>query len=123
MALQVSVTCLRRRGIRIGNYRNVNVERGIGELLIEEMTDPELKRSVRTARVLNAKKRPPDQLVPLRDVMVLWMKEDRMVLNGIERVADMSGPCEYAQTWLCEWLTDAQTKAHVLRGDWPPGTR
>jgi len=55
--------------------------------------------------------------------MVLWMKADRMVLNGIERVADMSGPCEYAQTWLCEWLTDSQTKAHILRGDLPPGTR
>jgi hypothetical protein len=114
---------LRRRGIRIGNYRNANIERGIGELRIEETNDSELKRSVRMARVLNAKNRPPDQLVPLRDVMVLWMKEDRMVLNGIERVADMSGPCEYAQTWLCEWLTDAQTQAHVLRGDWPPGTR
>jgi hypothetical protein len=117
MALQVSVTCLRRRGIRIGNYRNVNIERGVGELRIEEMNDPELKRAVRTARILNPKKRPADQLVPLRDVNVLWLKQDRMVLHGIERVADMNGPCEYAQTWLCEWLDSAQTQAHMLRGD------
>src|SRR5579862_3228179 len=104
MALQVSVTCLRRHGVRIGNDRNVEIERGIGELLIEELNDPEMKRAVRTARMLNQKKKPADQLVPLRDVEVLWLKSDRMVLNGIERVADMKGPCEYAQTWLCEWL-------------------
>jgi hypothetical protein len=123
MALRVAITCLRRRGIRIGSYRNVEIERGIGELRIEEISDPQLKRAVKTARVLNPKKRPADQLVPLRDVTLLWMKDDRMALMGIERVADMSGPCEYAQTWLCEWLDNAQLEADTLRGDWPPGTR
>ena len=123
MGQKVSVTCLRRRGIRIGNYRNADIELGVGRLVVEEVNDSEMKRAIKMVRLLDSEKRPPDQLVPLRDVTLLWLKDDRMVIAGIERVADRNGPCEYAQTWLCEWLTGAQNRLLEIRGNWPSGYR
>jgi hypothetical protein len=104
---------MRRRGVRVGNHRKAEAVTAIEELAIEEMNDPEMKRAVRTARLMDPDKRPADQL---RDVAVLWFRDDRMVLTGIERVNDLGSACEYAQTWLCEWLSGTQTEMHRVRG-------
>lgn len=126
MGRLMSVTCVRRQGMRVGFHRHADHDRGVGALLVEERTDQEMKRAVRTARLVNPDKKPADQLAPLHDVTLLWLKEDLMVLSGIERIGGMGGmggAREYAQTWLCEWLSDTEIDIHKVRGAWPPGVR
>jgi uncharacterized protein with von Willebrand factor type A (vWA) domain len=57
MGLKIAVTCMRRRGMRVGNHRKAEAVTAIGELSIEEKNDPEMKRAVRTARLLSHDKR------------------------------------------------------------------
>ena len=52
------------------------------------------------------KRRAPDQLPPLMDATLLWVRGGRMALTGFERLAGLGHHADYAQTWLCEEATD-----------------
>ncbi|HVF62489.1 MAG TPA: hypothetical protein VNE58_00655 [Casimicrobiaceae bacterium] len=76
----------------------------IGDLRIEEIQDEQLKRYVRTARVLLLDRpRSADVLAELHEPQIIAMSPQAFTLAGYERVGDQC----YAQSWLVRQVEDA----------------
>ena len=95
--MRFAVRFLRYRG-RILPWRDVmNQAARVGDLRVEECLDDELRRYVRTARLVDVERvvnsvRPPELL----DVRLVAMSPQAFTLTGFERDAG----AEYAQSWL-----------------------
>lgn len=71
----------------------------VGELRVRPERDPELAREVIRARLLDIGRGTESDLLPdLSDAQLLWAKDGKLRLSGVERVSGVS----FAQTWAIE---------------------
>jgi hypothetical protein len=95
---------MRCRGVA-SRSRRLNAEPGVvGELLVFELRDAELRRTLRVACLRAGSAADlTDLLPPLMDASLLWMSTAGFALGGFERlVQGRGGPAvDYAQTWWC----------------------
>jgi hypothetical protein len=96
--MRFAVRFLRHRG-RVIPWRTIaNQPVKVGDLRIEECRDEELRRYVRTAKLLPADA--PAIYAPLLpellDVRIVSMSPQAFTLSGFERIDGV----EYAQSWL-----------------------
>ena len=98
--MRLKVVPMRLRGVPIAKAKLL-YERGVkGDLRVEEMHDPLLKRTVRVARLVEPDAvLKPDLLPPLLDVQLLWMSSEGFTVAGFERVALGGSATDYAQSW------------------------
>jgi hypothetical protein len=103
--MRLRVVPMRLRGVAIAKAKLL-YESGIkGDLRVEEVHDPLLKRTVRVARLVEPDAvLKPDLLPPLLDVQLLWMSSDGFTVAGFERIAVGVTPIDYAQSW---WVRPA----------------
>ena len=70
-----------------------------GELSVKPERDPELSREVTRARLLGKVHGTEIDLLPdLSDAQLLWAKDGKMRLSGVERIEGIA----FAQTWSVE---------------------
>jgi hypothetical protein len=95
--MHFSVLRMRERGRALPRRDLANGERVHGDLRIEQVFDEHLRRYVRMARLLDAR-RPvaPDRVPALLDPAITAMSPLAFTLSGFERVDAI----EYAQAWL-----------------------
>jgi hypothetical protein len=92
------VECVRRDGVVFGRHGRMH-ERG--QLVVEETFDSEVKRTVRTARLVDAANK--DLLPPLRDVTLVAASRDWMTLTGYEVKETALGAGQaFQQSWVLE---------------------
>lgn len=71
----------------------------VGELRVSPERDPELAREVTRARLLDTTRGTGNDLLPdLSDAQLLWARDGKLRLAGVERVGGVS----FAQTWSIE---------------------
>lgn len=88
---------MRRLGARLDDRHAVEQRAVIGDLRVEYAQDDELRRPVRTARLMRFDRSiDADALPPLHDAVLVGMSTSGFSLAGFERV---EGRC-YAQSWL-----------------------
>lgn len=74
-----------------------NQQPKVGDLRIEECRDEVLKRTLRTARLIDVLHIVKQDVPELLDVKVVAMSPQAFTLTGFERVDE----AEFAQSWLC----------------------
>ena len=74
-----------------------NQEPKVGDLRIEECRDEVLKRTLRTARLIDVLHIVKQDVPELWDVKVIAMSPQAFTFTGFERVAE----ADFAQSWLC----------------------
>src|SRR5512140_2917893 len=95
--MRFAIRFLRYRG-RIVPWRDVmNQALRVGDLRVEECLDDELRRYVRTARLVAVDRGVnPERAPALLDARLVAMSPQAFTLTGFER----DGGAEYAQSWL-----------------------
>lgn len=98
---------LRERGCPIPKWQFATKRPVHGELTVHEERDDLLNRYTRVAKVRSLDDTQPLDIPPLRDVLLVELTRERLILSGIERHEDItiSKIEDVAQTWVC-WLTD-----------------
>ena len=97
--MQCDVVRLRVRGVRLLAASHLPVT---GLLELDELQASAFGRALRIARLLDPE-RPlgTAELIPPRlDAQLLQIRQQRLVLTGIERLATETGMTDYAQTWV-----------------------
>lgn len=95
--MRFAVIPMRRLGARIDDREALERRAVVGDLRVEYAQDAELKRPVRTARLMRYDRSiDADALPPLFDAVLVGMSTSGFSLSGFERV---EGRC-YGQRWL-----------------------
>jgi len=88
---------LRHRGRPLPKHEWINRPAAVGDLRVEQISDDELRRYLRIARVVDAgRARNPDQLPPLYDPVLIAMSPQAFSLTGFERIDGV----DVVQSWL-----------------------
>lgn len=93
--------CVKPKGQRRGDART-------GVLVVEERLDPELRRTVRVARLLEPRYRQTELMPALFDVVLVSVRDGTWSLTGFERktVAVGGRSMSYQQSWLMKPVMD-----------------
>jgi hypothetical protein len=95
--MRFAVIPMRRLGARLEDREALERRPIVGDLRVEYAQDTELKRPVRTARLLRYDRSiDADALPPLYDAVLVGMSSGGFSLTGFERA---EGRC-FAQSWL-----------------------
>lgn len=88
---------MRKRGVPLDRRYLAREPAIVGDLLVEEIRDAELGRTIRQARLSGLLPKDVQVVPPLRCAELFWMGPDGFVLGGLER----DGTADYAQSWWC----------------------
>lgn len=101
--MRVEVAVLWRAGKQIPRWQLGALEPVCGQLVIEEVRDELLHRSMRVARLIDASS-PGAPTLTLYDVTVLYAKDYTLSLSGFERDSSAGNMVAFAQTWIVKIL-------------------
>ena len=94
--MDVEVELINERGRSLSDAERKTVQRHRGELRVNEDRSTRLGRTARVAQLISKTDTTEAPVLPaLRDATVLFLRDRRMRIDGIEAVEAI----EYAQTW------------------------
>lgn len=97
--MRVEVAVQWRGGKQIPRWQLGVLEPVCGQLVIEEVRDELLHRSMRVARLIDYSSSEAAALI-LYDVTVLYAKDYTLSLSGFERDTSAGNMVAFAQTWI-----------------------
>lgn len=110
--LVVDLRLVRKEGWVLPRFRSCMYRPVRGVLVLREEHQPDLMRTMRTARLLPEAGGPAlADVLPLYDATLVWCDGTRMVLTGFERVQAFPGAqvIDYAQSWDCELVGEEKS--------------
>src|SRR4051812_4361479 len=101
--MRCRVLKLRKFGMAIPKYqvRQGTEHEPAGTLEIFETHESSLGRSLRIAQFRQLEDQ-SGHIETLYEPQLLWIRGDRLVLSGFEKVISDGNRIDYAQSWLCE---------------------
>lgn len=102
--MKVAVIRLWEDGKRIPKWQWGRLKSVVGELRFDEHKEPDFRRTMRVARLVDNSPRTGgvDLITPLTDAAVVWIKDNKMSIAGIEHSTIFAS---VAQTWLVEIIS------------------
>jgi|ERR1035437_979026 hypothetical protein len=101
--MRVEIAVLWRGGKQIPRWQLEALQPVTGQLVIEEVRDELLHRSMRVAKVIDFAS-PDAAPLTLFDVTVLYAKDYTLSLSGFERNTSAGDMVAFAQTWIVKIL-------------------
>jgi uncharacterized protein YifN (PemK superfamily) len=95
----------RLNGVARGRNRIRDAEWHEGDLQINEVREPDLKRVMKVAKMTTI-----FNTYELFEVQILWVDGDKMCLTGFERLKRGTNVVDYAQSWICAVLTQERIR-------------